>query len=387
MDANNDPIVENIHLANIANDIIDENIRIKRLQVDKFLKKKTGLYTSMKICDPFLKSLLDENYPFTKSDYDKLLDQLTYKLKKGFLNYYETWQNFSAQAENFRIYNLVFKNIKPTDAQIERICSCFNHYYNDTNFKWVNILLENKYKFTENQLKSLTSIGYNIKKIFAVQNLTASEMKAYIDNTFTDKNCPYGTMEQCFTKFTETFIKFDNLSIDILYHLVTVLQTKKIKCLDKDLNAIFLKFKVDDGFFDFIIKNNIIHQTICKVAMGAIPMNLKFLNYCSTQSDLIFHVMDCIKNKLVKPDISTLHNFINLKNLPKFDFPINQNDPPECHSDMVYKAYKFIIFFGVEPTMDTLYIACSKGNVNIFNDLTINKKLMPNETCRYIWFN
>ena len=358
---------------------------IKRLKLDKFLKKKTGLYTYIKNRDPFFKSIVDEKYPFTKEDMDKLLLQLTYKGTRGFLYYFETWQAFADKVENKDVYNLIFKNFKPSDEQVELICSCFCNIYGMKDYKWVKILLENNYKFTEYQIKILLKTGYDVKKIFAIQKLTESEMNVFIDSCFTSTSAINISMENTFKMLTESFSKLENPSQNSLKYLLQTLQSKSVKFWEKDVVTIFEMFKFDETFFDFIIENKINLLPVCRILMKKIPINIKFLNYCSTIYDLVFEVVQQISSNSIQPDVITLNNFLNLSSMANFDFKENEKKiSPEYAKDYYYKIYIYltqIIEKRVEPNIETLRISCRKGHVNIFNDLTINKKLIPDEDC------
>ena len=198
-------------------------------------------------------------YAFTQNDFNNFIKCATYNKGNSFI----VNPNGDDNGEN--AIEIMFTKFTPSEKQFNTLIAC--HKDKTDNKKWINVLKEQEFEFTESQKKQLIAIGYDSSILYqAADNLTLDDVKDIIDSIF-KCNTRVDIIEDVIAtidiKYPDDFIDVIlgvynvNKSVaqfDDLHYVIEFFVNKKNLKINNSINNILitnkLGFRVNDYLLD-----------------------------------------------------------------------------------------------------------------------------------------
>lgn len=383
--------------------------------VDKLLKDFNVIISKKKDRNAIIQDIenlykiiykLDENnYKLTVKDWDMVMGFLCYGKCRSFLN---KPYIFLPDEKYKEILNFIFSRFHPNEKQFKTIIKSGikNNY-------WFDVLLKNKYPFTDNQKLLLQNENYNILKFFEDKIVHIEELKEVI-KLFNNHDC----VKQWQDSF-KSILKINkdiNLPEDFLeyvlennpsaiYYFVKdgrvdkkdmemCYLTKPLIPTDNCANIIAQKHvQIIDYAMEFLLDNGLKpNYELMKVYSQTTHSKYMIIKIMRKGVNLTTEIMNNILKDLSKKpyignyfyyhcmDYGNNKKFLNLNDDDERKVVVDKHKHNLCLLPL-FDWYKLLKVYSIIPDFESLKIVCEKGFVDYFDDIVQNFDIKPDKDC------
>ncbi|CAH6421171.1 Hypothetical protein KVN_LOCUS170 [uncultured virus] len=358
-----------------------------------YCKDKNGL-TPSKI----LINLNKLGYNFTRENFDDFIRLSTFNKSNCLLinnvNY--------SRKERTKIILIFFTKFEPTVQQINLILNCFPVdpiYKNNFCFRWIEILLDKNYEFSEDQISKISNLGFESYLFYKNKPITFQNLENIVDKFNLEnskeiikiiKNNNFVPNEICIMKiFNNLFPKnYYSKYLEIQYDFLNFLLElgciisrncfeifKESKCDNLILFKLILtNFKqINDDDLEYFIKEQDIIKILYLIEIKFFEPSETYLNKLLNQNGKylsnIEHILDEIEK--IKNNEWLISDYLNKKHR-KYK---NSDDEKNIISIIDYFVVKNIL-----PSKQSLDICCKENLEKLIFQLIIKYKIIPDKT-------
>jgi len=247
---------------------LDYSEEENKLSASDILKDKRGL-NSWNNLEILRKTIQDNSYIFTNDDFNNFIIASTTGKSTSFIR-----KTYTKSKDSIIITHM-FTNFATNDKQLKLLISCYNTKQYNPGYKWLDVLLDRGYKFSNDHIKLLNKLNYpKILEMFNSNEITIERINLWIKQINDDFN--YNTENI----ITDKINNFDGqFPQEYLETMIRDINKYNISDCEDVINKIVKKSTLDESIFDFCIEKNftstlILHTIIEKLA----PPN-EFINY------------------------------------------------------------------------------------------------------------
>lgn len=380
-------------------------------EFEKKLKTKKSLFYEINQRKPdnikdtltsLIINLNNKGFNFTRVHFDKFLDQAIAMKSKCYLLKYKTIISYNInniyQYDKIKnkCISLMFSKFTPTSIQFSEIINCYKNRKYKASYLWLDTLLENGFKPTNEQIKMIENIGYNLTKIFK-DNITITQLETIVKNLEINDN-----IEDILTLFKNNDIKVtEKTMINFLENVkfkknnYYVKHEKQITNFNVILNLFFNNgCPINDVYIELLLNSDINNHPKKKEYMESYMLLIE--KGCKpTKKSLLLSIDTNELDKFIlfvkngaKLDNEVLNKLIVTRSLFGKRILYNLDSKVSDELDSKYSIKKsyidlvgFILDQGVKPDLTSLRLISKHNFFHNFKKITEIFKIYPDYQC------
>lgn len=326
-----------------------------KTKLNNILKKKNNKNIFETILD------LDiAGYEFTKQDFDNILNYISNSKSKSLI--------FKMDGYG-KIWDILFSKFLPDNNQTDKLLSCYNP--EPFQVDWLDILIQKKYNFSDNQLEILQNLEFDIRPIFDYQIPTDNQIKYILAHII--KMVKYTREDIISLNFLKNR---KNIPPDLLNYTLSLYDGFISSGL---VSAILISAILDYNLPDNQTVDIIINQKITCSSLNLVLLKTGLLDkpellefYCQNFNHLK-PVLDAdwlilyFINKKIYPSLDGFNSILNTR------INLLPDNP-----DGGINIYKILINSNLKPNLETLHAVITSGSAKPeFEDLLKNHNIIP----------
>ena len=248
---------------------LDYSEEEKKLSASDILKNKRGLNNWNNI-NILHKTIQNNLYVFTNDDFNNFIIASTTGKSTSFIR-----KNCPKKSKNGIIIAHMFTNFAPNDKQLKLLISCYNTKQYNPSYKWLDILLDRDYKFSDDQIKLLNKLNYlRMAEMFNSKEITIETINLWIKQLNDDFD--YNTENIIIDKINNFDGQFPQ---EYLETMIRDINKYNIGDCEDIIDKIIKKSTLDESIFDFCIEKNFTSTLILRTIIEKMTPSNEFINY------------------------------------------------------------------------------------------------------------